>query len=462
MTSLQGLVLAGGGGTRLWPLSRDEVPKQFLRLTGELTLFQITVRRLFPLCGDQIIVVSGERWDSQINYQASEVGLIGDILIVEPVGRNTAPAVALGLARLVEKGADDHTPIVLCPSDHVMDDEAAFYRAVQIGLKALHRGKLVTFGVVPDSPETGYGYIQSGDEHDGWRDVRRFVEKPDRKTAEVYLRQGTYLWNAGIFLFRLGDMIEAFREFLPSIFAAMEGGSKAVSDAFRDFPSLSLDYGVMEKATNVAVVPLDAGWSDLGSWDAVYDRSPKDAEGNAVMGDVLLQDSSGCLVRGDRRLVTLVGTHDLSVVDTADALYISPRGRSQDVREIVARLKKDERRELWQTPEAARRWGEYRILHEGDGVKVKRLTVFPGKSLSLQYHYHRTEHWVVVRGIAQVTRGEETLYLREGESTFIEKKQLHRLSNPGRIPLEVIEVQNGAYLGEDDIVRIDVHGDNVQ
>ncbi|MDD4836539.1 MAG: mannose-1-phosphate guanylyltransferase/mannose-6-phosphate isomerase [Dethiosulfovibrio sp.] len=455
MTQIKALILAGGGGTRLWPLSREEVPKQFLKLAGDHSLLQTTIKRLLPLCGQEgIKIVAGERWDSQIVYQASDVGLKGDILVLEPEGKNTAPAIALGLAHLMEKGATRETPVLVCPSDHIIQNEKAFHESLKLGLLALEEGKLVTFGIVPDAPETGFGYIKKGEDRGGWNDVSQFVEKPDLKKAKEYVQSGQYLWNGGIFLFRAGDMIDSFKEHLPEIAKLMECGERAMVEGFKDLPSVSIDYGIMEKAPSVAVVPLDACWSDLGSWDAIYQQGEKDGNRNVLKGDVLADRSEGCLVQGDRRLIALSGVSDLLVVDTADALFIAPRGTSQSVKDVVSTLKERSRPEITQAPESARRWGDYRILHEGDGIKVKRITVHPGKALSLQYHHHRTEHWIVVKGTAQVERDEEIFYLHEGESTFIQKNQLHRLINPGKIPLEIIEVQNGPYLGEDDIVRI--------
>ncbi len=453
---LLAVILAGGGGTRLWPLSREEVPKQFLSLAGSESLLQGTFRRLRPLCGDRIRVVAGERWDSQILHQARQIGLDGEgLLVTEPTGRNTAPAIALALAASLDAGLDAKTPLLVCPSDHVIDDGRAFADAVEAGLEACDAGRLVTFGIVPDAPETGFGYIRSGERRGKWREVSAFVEKPDAERAKSYVDSGEYLWNGGIFLFRLGDMAEAFDRYLPELGALVRRGREALLAAFADLPVLSIDVAVMERADNVAVVPLDAGWTDLGSWDALYEHGDKDERGNLLVGDVLAGECRNCLIRGDGRLVAASGVEDLLVVDTADALFIAPRGSSQKVRDIAESLRAQGRRELWQAPESARHWGDYRILYEGDGVKIKRIRVLPGKSLSLQYHHHRSEHWIVVRGTAKVVQEDREFFIHEGQSAFIGKHQLHRLSNPGRLPLEIIEVQNGPYLGEDDIVRVD-------
>lgn len=456
--TIHALILAGGGGTRLWPLSREEVPKQFLPLGGSESLFQGTLRRLLPLCGCHIRVVVGERFESQILHQARQIQWRceeekEDFLILEPVGRNTAPAIALGVAALLEDGADPKTPLLVCPSDHVIKDGDAFRKAVLQGLQALEKGRLVTFGVVPTVPETGYGYIKKGEDQGGWYEVEAFVEKPDTPRAQEYLNSGEYLWNGGIFLFRLEDMAAAFDEHLPQMGALIRQGKGALLKAFEELPSISIDYGIMEKVQRVGVVPLEVGWTDLGSWDALYDYGPQDEQGNLLKGDILASNCRNCLIQGNGRLVAASGVEDMLVVDTPDALYLAPRGKSQEVRQIVETLKEQHRREFWQAPESARHWGEYRILYEAEGVKIKCLRVLPGKSLSLQYHHHRSEHWIVIGGTAKVRHEDREYFLHEGESTFIGKHEVHQLSNPGKIPLEIIEVQNGPYLGEDDILR---------
>ncbi len=453
---IHALILAGGGGTRLWPLSREEVPKQFLSLGGSESLLQETLRRLNRLCGSRVRVVGGERFRSQILHQARQLGLEHEeetFLLQEPLGRNTAPAIALGVVTLLEEGLNPETPLLVCPSDHSMKDEQAFREAVFQGLDALEAGRLVTFGVVPTAPETGYGYIKTGRNRGGWYEVEAFVEKPDAERAQKYIDSGEYLWNGGIFLFRLGDMAAAFDEHLPEIGQLLRQGKRALVEAFEELPSLSIDFGIMEKAENVGVVPLHAEWTDLGSWDALYDSAPRDDHGNVLEGDVLALDCQNCMIKGSGRLIAASGVENMLVVDSPDALYIAPRGKSQGVRHIVEALKNQGRRELWQAPESARHWGEYRILYEAEGIKIKRLRVFPGKSLSLQYHHHRTEHWIVVSGTALVRQEEREYFLHEGQSAFINKHEVHRLSNPGKLPLEIIEVQNGPYLGEDDIVR---------
>ena len=454
-SQLHALILAGGGGTRLWPLSREEVPKQFLSLGGAESLLQGTFRRLLPLCGSHIRVVAGERWSAQIAHQARQIGLKEEgLLLSEPAGRNTAPAIALALASLLEEGLDENTPLLVCPSDHAMKDEKAFRETIIQGLQALPEGHLVTFGVVPSTPETGFGYIRIGRDRGSWYEAEAFVEKPDAEHARAYMDSGQYLWNGGIFLFRLGDMAAAFDLHLPQMGELIRQGRESLIKAFKGLPSLSLDVGILEKADNVGVVPLNVGWTDLGSWDALYDYGPRDDRGNLLEGDILAPDCHNCLIKGNGRLIAASGVEDLLVVDTPDALYLAPRGRSQEVRQIVESLKADQRREFWQAPESARHWGEYRILYEAEGLKIKRIRVLPGKSLSLQYHHHRSEHWIIISGTARVRHEEREYFLHEGQSAFIGKHQLHRLSNPGKLPLEIIEVQNGPYLGEDDIVRL--------
>lgn len=454
--SIQAVVLAGGGGTRLWPLSREEVPKQFLSLgTTEGSLLQETLKRLLPLCGERIRVVAGNRWRSQILFQAHEIGMNDPrLLIEEPTGRNTAPAIALALAALLEEGLDENTPVLVCPSDHVIRDEEAFRTAVVKGLEPLEEGRVVTFGIVPRNPETGFGYIRKGADRGGWYESDGFTEKPDSKTAEKYLEAGCYLWNGGIFLFRLSDMVESFNKYLPEVGALLMKGRPAIEKEFETLPSISIDHAVMERTERVAVVPMESGWTDLGSWDALYGQGEKDDNGNLLQGDIIETDCRNCLIRGNSRLIAASGLDDTIVVDSPDALFITRRGISQNVRMMTDRLKEEGRSELWQAPESTRQWGEYRILYEDRRVKIKRILVHPGKNLSLQYHHHRSEHWIIVSGTAKVHRDGEEFFLKDGESTFISKGQLHRLSNPGDTLLEIIEVQNGSYLGEDDIVRV--------
>jgi mannose-1-phosphate guanylyltransferase/mannose-6-phosphate isomerase len=460
MSNLHVLILAGGSGTRLWPLSREELPKQFLPLVGERTLLQETVLRLVPLASAQSVrVVAGREWQALVRHQVGGIlSREADPVIIEPVGRNTGPAIALGLASLRETASAAEDDIVLvCPSDHVIRDRDAFVRSVRIAIDAAEKGALVTFGIVPDGPETGYGYMECGPEEEsgGVRPVLRFVEKPSLEAAEAYLKSGRYLWNGGMFCFRLGRMASDLNRHVPEIGALCEAGLGALLDGFESLPSVSIDYAVMEKADDVAAVPLQAGWSDVGSWDAVYRALPADEDGNAVRGNVRLIGGRDNLLYGNHRLIFGVDLHDMLVVDTPDALFVAPRGSSQKVREVVRELKKEGRREVVEAPVNARPWGTYETLGQASRYRIKRIVVEPGARLSLQYHHHRSEHWVVVRGTAQVNLDGSESMLYEGQSCFVPKGTPHRLSNPGKVPLEIIEVQNGEYVGEDDIVRLD-------
>jgi len=454
------LILAGGSGTRLWPLSREELPKQFLPLIGERTLLQETVIRLAPLSSAHSVrVVAGREWQALVRHQVRGI-LPGsaDPVIVEPVGRNTAPAIALGMAALKERAlASDDDLVLVCPSDQLIRDGKAFEQAVRLAAEAAAQDFLVTFGIVPSSPETGYGYMEcgTGPGPAGTRAVLRFVEKPSRETAEEYFRSGRFLWNGGMFCFRLGRMASDLRLHAPEIGVLYDAGLDAMLDGFESLPSVSIDYAVMEKADRVAAIPLDAGWSDVGSWDAVYEALPADERGNALKGNVRLIGGRDNLVYGNHRLIFGVDLQDMLVVDTPDALFVAPRGSSQKVREAVRELKEDGCREAVEAPVNARPWGTYETLGQTSRYKIKRIIVEPGERLSLQYHHHRSEHWVVVRGTALVGLDGSESMIYEGQSCYVPKGTPHRLSNPGKVPLEIIEVQNGEYVGEDDIVRLD-------
>lgn len=466
-SKLFGLILAGGSGTRLWPLSRKELPKQFLRIEGEHTLLQNTLLRLKTIIDPQNIrVVAGDEWAALINYQAGEVGCEGDIIIREPEGRNTAPAIALGISYLLAGGAKDTDVALVCPSDHIISDTEAFRQAVKNAVKSAKTGQIVTFGVVPTFAETGFGYIKTaaGAKHKNRYSlkVERFVEKPNKETAENYLKDGNYHWNGGIFCFRLRDMLDALVKYFPECGVPASSGLKELQSVFRDVTSTSIDYAVMEKASNVTCVPLDAGWSDVGSWDAVYDNLKRDENDNAAAGDVMLDNVHNSLVFSHEKLTAAVDLDDVIAVDTPDALFIAKRGSSQKVREIVKQLKDEGRKEEYQATESARPWGTYKILSEDKHDKVKQITVLPHKRLSLQYHEHRSEHWVVIKGTAKVTLIDNDnrekiniLTLTEGESCFVAKRRLHRLENAMDKNLEIIEVQTGDYVGEDDITRVD-------
>jgi mannose-1-phosphate guanylyltransferase/mannose-6-phosphate isomerase len=461
---LYAVILAGGSGTRLWPLSREEMPKQFLSLCkDEMTLLQRTATRLQRITDpDRLRVIVPSRWRSLVMHQLLSIGIKGDFILDEPEGRNTAPAIALGVAELLSSGALPDDLLLVCPSDHMIRDEKRFAQAVKTAADASRSGCLVTFGVKPTSPDTGFGYIKTEQLPHPWLAVEEFVEKPDEETAKRYLQSGNYYWNGGIFCFRVSDMISAFEEYFPEIASIFSVGREHILPCFLSAPKQSIDYAVMEKARNIACVPLDAGWSDVGSWDSVYENSQKDERDNAISGDVFLQGGRDNLIVGSDRLICGVDLDSMILVDTPDALFIAQRGSSQKLREVVRELSASAREEVVESPTSARPWGTYRVLSKGDRQKIKKIEVSPGKRLSLQYHVHRSEHWIVVRGTALVSvrdHGEDAapkeVLVHEGESFFVPKGKLHRLENPGKIPLEIIEVQIGEYVGEDDIVRVE-------
>jgi len=465
------VILSGGSGARLWPLSRELYPKQLLPLVGKGTMLQETLARLVDVqdVGAPIIVCN-ESHRFLVAEQMLQTGVQPHAILLEPTGRNTAPAIAVAaMAALSDEpqpGKRTSDPLLLIlPADHVIRDVAAFRRAVEIGRKGAEEGKLVTFGVVPTKPETGYGYIRRGQGEGPVFPLAQFVEKPDRATAQQYLDSGEYFWNSGMFLLRASIVLEEMRSLAPDIYRAC---AQAYTHATRDLdftrlpakefgecPSDSFDYAVMEKTARGAVVPLDAGWSDVGSWSALHEAIAADEDGNVRIGDVLTTDSHGCYLQSTSRLVAAVGLKDHVVVETKDAVLVAPKSRVQDVKELVNQLKKQGRYETSLHREVFRPWGSYDSIDSGERFQVKRLTVKPGACMSLQLHHHRAEHWIVVSGTARITRGEETFLLEENQSTYIPIGTRHRIENPGKIPLHMIEVQSGAYLGEDDIVRFE-------
>nr|WP_305075980.1 mannose-1-phosphate guanylyltransferase/mannose-6-phosphate isomerase [Microbulbifer sp. YPW1] len=458
------VILCGGSGSRLWPLSREAYPKQFLPLAGSHTMLQATALRVDGIADVQApILVCNENHRFAAAEQLQEAGCGAQSILLEPCARNTAPAIALAALTAVEQG-DDPLLLVL-PADHVVADADGFRKAVTAATELAESGHLVTFGIVPTSPETGYGYIRSGEVvADGWK-VAEFVEKPDLATAEKYLASGEYNWNSGMFLFRASRYLEELSLHHPQILeacrAAIAGAARDLdftridAEAFGRCPSDSVDYAVMEKTESAAVVPMQAGWSDVGSWSALWELAERDENENLLRGDVMAEDASGCLVHGGDRLVGILGVRDLVVVDTDDALMVADKSRVQEVKTLVQRLKQSERSEAQNHRKVFRPWGYYDSIDAGPRFQVKRIVVKPGCQLSLQMHHHRAEHWIVVRGTAKVTRGDDQLLLTENESTFIPLGVVHRLENPGAIPLELIEVQSGSYLGEDDIVRFE-------
>nr|WP_319564147.1 mannose-1-phosphate guanylyltransferase/mannose-6-phosphate isomerase [uncultured Rhodoferax sp.] len=480
---LQPVILSGGSGTRLWPLSREKYPKQLLSLVGDDTLLQATVRRVQGLQGVELahpMVVCNEEYRFVIAEQLRLLHLSGTV-VLEPCGRNTAPALTLAALSAIKNGSD---PVLLVmPADHVITDVAAFQKVVSAGAVLADQGAVVTFGITPDAPETGYGYIQAGapyGEADTARLIARFVEKPNLATAQIYLAEGSYSWNSGLFMMRASVWLSAMgicrADILATCQAAWEQGQtdgefvRVDKTIFTQCPSDSIDYAVMERLASGSgqdtitlppgvVLPLSAGWSDVGAWDALWQVLPKDERGNVSQGDVLLQDCENTLVLSEGRLIACVGVSDLVVVETADAILVSHKDKTQDVKKIVDTLKAQGRSEGSIHRKVFRPWGWYDGVDAGERFQVKRIVVKPGGTLSLQMHHHRAEHWIVVSGTARVTCGDKSFLLSENQSTFIPLGTTHRLENPGRVALEMIEVQSGSYLGEDDIVRFeDVYG----
>lgn len=472
--NLQPVILCGGSGTRLWPLSREQYPKQLLALAGEETLLQATARRVdrsLATAGRKVlaaIVVANEDYRFLTAEQLRLAGAMPGAIVLEPAGRNTAPA--LTLAALVALQAGDDPVLVVMPADHVITDTHAFRAAVAHAASRAESGKVVTFGMKPTHSETGYGYIQAGSVlpgEDGAREMNAFTEKPDSATARRYVASGEYFWNSGIFVLRASVWLEQLGATRPDIVSACRAAFAARSpdgdflrigkDAFTACPSDSIDYAVMEKlpAGMGVVIPLAAGWSDVGAWDALWQLGEKDEDSNVSQGDVVTVATRDTLAISQSRLVALVGMESTVVVETADAVLVANRDNMQQVKEVVARLKRDRRPEADAHRKVHRPWGYYDSIDAGNRFQVKRIVVNPGAALSLQMHHHRAEHWVVVSGTARVTRGEETFLVSENESTYIPIGTRHRLENPGKVPLEIIEVQSGTYLGEDDIVRIE-------
>jgi mannose-1-phosphate guanylyltransferase/mannose-6-phosphate isomerase len=462
------VLLSGGVGSRLWPVSRETHPKQFLALAGDITMLQDTLLRTAGLTAAAPLVVCNEEHRFMVAEQLRQLNLQASALVLEPQGRNTAPAVALAALQAV--GTDPECILLVLPADHVIRDIGAFVAAVEKALPLAREGRLMTFGVVPTAPETGYGYIKCGDRlGNDLYELERFVEKPDAATAKNYLESGGYLWNSGMFLLRAQSYLDELGKRAPDILTCCQRAMQGATDdmyfvrpdaqAFAQCPSDSIDYAVMEKTDLGGVVSLDCGWSDVGAWSALWEVAERDADGNVSRGDVILDNCRGSYFRSDSRLVAATGVNNLVVVETADAILVADRHQVQDVKRIVNALKQQQRTEVSLHRRVYRPWGSYESLITSERFQVKRIVVNPGQRLSLQMHHHRAEHWIVVKGTAEVTCEDKVFMLAEDESTYIPLGHKHRLANPGHIPLEIIEVQSGAYLGEDDIVRFeDVYG----
>jgi mannose-1-phosphate guanylyltransferase/mannose-6-phosphate isomerase len=448
----------------LWPLSREMFPKQLLALTSKSTMLQETALRLAGIpAAEAPLIVCNDAHRFTVAEQVRALGLVPAAILLEPKGRNTAPAVALAALKAAEIDAD--ATLVIAPADHVIRDPKAFQVAAEIAIAAAGTGQLVTFGIVANAPETGYGYIRRGAGPGPVYPVAEFIEKPPLDVAEQFVASGDYYWNSGMFVFKASRYLEELGKYAPDILEATTAAYRAAksdldfvridAQTFATCRSESIDYAVMEKTRDAVVLPLDAGWSDVGSWSSLFDALAPDADGNVLQGDVLVHDTHGCYVHSTGRLVATVGMADHIVVETADAVLVAPKDRVQDVKELVAQIKKSGRSESALHREVFRPWGSYDSIDSGDRFQVKRLTVKPGGVLSLQMHHHRAEHWIVVSGTAKITCGEKVFLLSENESTYIPIGATHRIENPGRVHLHLIEVQSGSYLGEDDIVRFE-------
>lgn len=462
------VILSGGTGSRLWPLSRELYPKQFLPLFNQQTLFQNTVLRVNPLADAMApMVVCNEEHRFMVAEQLRTLNIKPTAVLLEPVGRNTAPAAAIAALHAQAMLSGDDPILLVLPADHVIVDVQAFQQAVSKAVASAEAGQLITFGVAPESPETGYGYIKAGKPlADGSSyQVEGFEEKPDTETAERYAESGSHYWNSGMFMFRASCFLEELQHHAPDIVAACRQAQSIAQadldflrldkDAFAACPSNSIDYAVMEKTSNAVVVPLNVGWDDVGAWSALWKVGERDAENNVVEGDALMLDTHNSYIRSEHRMIATIGIDNTVVIETADAILVANKDRVQEVKSIVNRLKAEDREEVHHHRKVYRPWGCYDSMDNAERFQVKRITVNPGGRLSFQMHHHRAEHWIVVRGTARVTRGDEVFLLTENQSTYIPLGTQHRLENPGKIPLELIEVQSGSYLGEDDIMRFD-------
>lgn len=460
------VIMAGGTGSRLWPMSRELYPKQFLRLYGQRSMLQETVLRLDDVDAREPVVICNQEHRFLVAEQLRQINKLSHNIILEPVGRNTAPAIALATLSAIENG-DDPILLVLA-ADHIINNKLAFHQAIKSAFKFALQGRLVTFGIVPTGPETGYGYIHRGqeetlDEQIAYQ-VSRFVEKPNKETAESYIASGEYYWNSGMFMFRAKKYLEELEKFRPDILdackAAIQGCEesdefiKVDRDLFIACPDESVDYAVMEKTTDAVVVGLDADWSDVGSWSALWEVSPKDDKGNVLTGDTFLHNANNCYINTDEKLIAAIGVDDLVIINTKDAVLVVNKDQVQDVKKVVEYLKANHRSEYKRHREIYRPWGRCDVVVQTERFNVNRITVKPGAAFSMQMHHHRTEHWVILSGTGEVTIKDQKFLLTENQSTFIPIGAQHRLENPGKIPLELLEIQSGSYLGDDDIIRI--------
>ena len=452
------ILLAGGVGTRLWPLSRELLPKQFISLNGSDSLIQSTIKRLLPIIDvEKLRIVCGESHYQEIKRHIETVSISPtDKIITEPCGRNTAPAILLATLNILK--SDKDAVVLVFPADHMISNIVQFHKKIIAAINLAKIEFIVTLGVKPTYPETGYGYIEGGEAiNEGALSIKRFVEKPDEKTAEDYIKRGNFFWNSGMFAFKASVIMREFEAYEPALLKSMwhmvSIGSTLTTEEYSKLPTISFDYAIMEKTKRGVVIPSDFGWSDIGSWKSLYAFLPKDKDNNVIEGDVISSDTRDCFIKGEGRLIVTSGLRNIAVVETADAVLVSDLDRSKDIKSIVNDLAVKGRREYQTHTKVYRPWGYYLVLEEKDNTKVKRIVVNPGARLSLQKHHHRSEHWVIVQGIAKVINGDLTLILEEKQSTYIPQNNLHRIENIGKIPLEIVEVEIGDYLEEDDIVR---------
>lgn len=451
------VILAGGGGSRLFPLSRSCYPKQFLHIAGEKSLLVQTIERFLGIAEAQdIIIVTNKDYIYHVQAELKEAHAEAAHIITEPLGRNTAPAIALAMAYVKEKSSSNNETVFISPADHLIKPVEAFREIILKAQNLIEKDKIITFGIAPTKAETGYGYIKAGSSiGSGAFIAEAFKEKPDTATAEAYLKAGNYYWNSGMFMFSIEAMEKELKKYALEIYEAYNGGYENLLNVFSQLLDISIDYAVAEKSAQMAVVRLDGiYWNDIGSWDAIAETF-SDSNGNMYSGDVIADNCTNTMLLGQERLIAGLGLKNMLVVDTPDVLLVAQKGKSQDVKQLVNKLKAEKRREADENRTMYRPWGNYTILAEGEGYKVKRITVNPGAKLSLQLHYHRSEHWTVISGTGKLTLDDKEVFFRENESTYIPIGVRHRLENPGKLPLSIIEVQNGKYLGEDDIVRFD-------
>jgi mannose-1-phosphate guanylyltransferase/mannose-6-phosphate isomerase len=454
------VLLAGGTGSRLWPVSRELLPKQLVNLAGDDSLIQNTIKRLFPVLDEEHVrIVCGEDHFYEVSRHLEEIDIPANgKVITEPCGRNTAPAILLAVLNILKQAKD--AIILVFPSDHVISDVEGFHESLKKAIALARANYIVTFGIKPNYAETGYGYIEGGKPvKGGGRIIKRFVEKPDAKTAERYLKSGNFFWNSGMFAFKASILVQEFKTYesalLKNLKKMVSKGSDIAAEVYGKLPDISIDYAIMEKTKKGVVLPSDFGWSDIGSWKSLYDFLPKSENANVLEGDIIHQNTRKCFIRGEERLIVANDLENIVVVETPDTVFVSDLDNSRNVKTIVNELKRQGRKEYKSHTTVYRPWGTYTILEENKHSKIKRIVVYSGAKLSLQMHYHRSEHWIVAQGTAKITNGDKIIMLKENESTFVPKATPHRLENPGKIPLHIIEVQMGMYLEEDDIVRYD-------